>query len=449
MLVEETKTNNIQDALDYTLFSWSKQSGLNPLEIERAEGVYTYDAEGKKYLDFSSQLVNVNIGHSHPKVLKAITEQLSKVQFVSPASITEARAKLGAKIAQITPGDLNKTFFTLGGAESVENAIKLARIYTGKPKIISFYRSYHGATFAALGASGDMRKHQMELYGVPHMKHIENPYFYRCPWDTNSLEECGDKAIQNLERIISYENPETIAAIIMEGESGSSGCIKYPKDFWKKVREICDKNNMLLIDDEIMSGFARTGNMFACQNHEVVPDMMCVAKGLTAGYVPMGALIVSEKIASSFNDKMLPLGLTYSAHPVSCAAALATLEVYEEENLVERTREMGNYVEAKLLALKEKHPSIGDVRITGLLGCIELVKNRETKEHLIPWNSTNPDELVPMKEIGASLRKNGLTTLIRWNIVMIAPPLTITKEQVDEGMEILSKALDIADSYCM
>lgn len=439
--------SNVQDSLDYTLFSWSKQQGLNPLEIERAEGVYTYDANGKKYLDFSSQLVNINIGHSHPKVLKAITNQLSKVQFVSPAHTTEIRAKLGKKIAEITPGDLNKTFFTLGGAESVENAIKLARIYTGKPKIISFYRSYHGATYAALGASGDMRKHQMELFGVPHMKHIENPYFYRCPWDTNSMEECGEKAIQNLERIIDYENPDTIAAIIMEGESGSSGCIKYPKDFWKKVRTICDKNNMLLIDDEIMSGFARTGSMFATQNHEVVPDMMCVAKGLTSGYVPMGALIVSEKIAKAFDNKELPLGLTYSAHPVSCAAALATLEVYEEENLVERAREMGAYVEAKLLELKDKHPSIGDVRITGLLGCIELVKNRETKEHLIPWNSTIAEELIPMKKIAGNLRENGLTTLIRWNIVMIAPPLTISKAEVDEGIAILSKALDIADEY--
>jgi taurine--2-oxoglutarate transaminase len=444
--MQDLKSQNLQDAMNHTLFSWSKQTGLNPIEIERAEGVYTYDASGKKYIDFSSQLVNVNIGHGNKKVINAITKQLSKVQFVSPASITEVRAKLGKKIAQLAPGNLNKTFFTLGGSESVENAIKLARIYTGKHKIMSFYRSYHGASFAAMGAGGDPRKFEMEKFGVPHMLHVENPYFYRCPWDTKSLEACGDKAIQNIEKIIEYENPGSIAAIVMEGESGSSGCITYPEDFWKKIREICDKNNILLIDDEIMSGFARTGKMFAAENHGVVPDMMCIAKGLTSGYVPMGGLMVTDEIANSFNDRMLPLGLTYSAHPVSCAAALATLEVYEELNLVNRANEMGEYLKSQLLELQKKHLSIGDVRITGMLGCLELVKNRETKEHLTPWNAPE-DKMEPTHRIIARLRELGLTTLIRWNCIFVAPPLVITKEQIDEGVDILSKALRIADEY--
>jgi taurine--2-oxoglutarate transaminase len=374
---------------------------------------YTYSPDGNRYLYFSSQLVNVNIGHGNKKVINAITNQLNKVEFVSPASVTEVRAKLGNKISEITPGDLNITFFTLGGSESIENAIKLARIYTGKRKIISFYRSYHGATFAAMVAGGNPRKFEIEKFGVPHMLHVENPYFYRCPWDTKSLEECGEKALQNIEKIIEYESPDTIVAFILEGESGSSGCIKYSPFFWIKLRAICDKNNMLLIDDEIMSGFARTGNMFAAQNHGIVPDMMCVAKGLTSGYVPMGALIVRDKIAKAFDDKKLPLGLTYSAHPVSCAAALATLEIYEELNLVEKARKNGEYLKSKLLELQNKHLSIGDVRITGMLGCLELVKNRETKEHLTPWNATG-DKMEPTQRIVAKLRELlGLTTLIR------------------------------------
>ena len=270
----------ISDCLKHTLFSWTKQGGLNPIHAKKTEGVYITDVEGKRYLDFSSQLMNVNIGHGNNKVIQAINAQLENLQYVYPGMATNPRAQLGKLLSEITPKNLNKAFFTLGGAEAVENAIKLARVYTGRPKIISFYRSYHGATFAAMGAGGDPRKHPMEAYGVPHMIHVENPYAYRCPWNTETWEECGRMAAENIEQVIKYENPESIAAILMEGESGSSGCIKYPKGFWKRVKEITDRYGILIIDDEVMSGFGRTGKMFACEHHEVEPDLMCLAKGL-------------------------------------------------------------------------------------------------------------------------------------------------------------------------
>ena len=436
----------ISDCLNHTLFTWTKQGGLNPIHVKKAEGVYLTDVDGKTYLDFSSQAINVNIGHGNKKVIQAITDQLNDVQYAFPSLATEPRAKLGKLLAAITPSNLNKAFFTLGGAEAIENAIKLARVYTGRPKIVSFYRSYHGATFAALGASGDPRKHPIEAYGVPHMVHVENPYFYRCPWNTHSPEECGRMAAVNLEQVILYENPDSIAAILMEGESGTSGCIKYPDGFWQQVREIADRYGILIIDDEVMSGFGRTGKMFACDRHGVKPDLMCLAKGLTSGYLPLGALMVSDDIAAAFNDRPLPLGLTYSAHPVSCAAAVANLNVILEEKLADRAVSTGEYINLKMAELSEQHPSIGDFRNTGLLGCVELVKNRKTKVPTTPWNA-KPNEMEATARMASKTRELGMFTLVRWNWIFIAPPLTITKEQVDEGMDILSKTIEIADEY--
>ena len=434
----------LQQNLDHTLFSWSKQSGLNPISIERGEGVYVYDRDGKKYIDFSSQLLCVNIGHGNKKVLEAVSKQMSEVSYVFPGMITKARGELGKKLAEITPGSLNRTFFTLGGAEAIENAIKMARVYTGRAKVITQYRSYHGATYAAISAGGDPRKHAVDSQQMPNIIHVENPYFYRCPWGTSSLEECGEMCADNMERVIIYENPDSIAAIIMEGESGSSGCIKYPPGYWKRIRDIADKYGIVLIDDEVMSGFGRTGKWFGIDHHEVVPDMMCVAKGLTSAYLPLGGLIVKEEIAKHFDDKPLPLGLTYSAHPVSCAAALANISVYEEEGLIENAAKMGKYVEAKVEDLKAKHPSIGDFRNTGLLGCIELVKNRETKEPVTPWNA-KPEDMDVSNKMAAKIRELGMFTFVRWNWIFIAPPLCITKEEIDEGLDIISQAIDIAD----
>jgi taurine--2-oxoglutarate transaminase len=442
-----SKEQIIQENLDYTLFSWSKQGGLNPINAERAEGSYIYDRDGKRYLDFSSQLMNVNIGHGHPKVKAAVLKQMDELSYVFPGAATEVRGKLGKKLAELAPGNLTKTFFTLGGAEAIENAIKLARAYTGRHKIVSLYRSYHGATYGAMSAGGDPRKFGMDFQQVPNHIHVENPYFYRCPWGTDSIEECGEKGAEAMERMIQFENPSSVAAIIMEGENGSSGCIKYPPNYWKLVRAICDKYGILLIDDEVMSGFGRTGKMFAVEHHGVVPDMMCMAKGLTAGYLPLGGLIVTDAIAEKYNDAPLPLGLTYSGHPVCLAAALATVEIYEEDNLVQKAAEMGTYLESKVEALKAKHPSIGDFRNTGLLGCIELVKNRETKEPTTPWNAS-PDQMEATNRMAAKVRELGMFTFVRWNWIFIAPPLNVSKEEIDEGLEIISQAISIADEYC-
>ncbi len=437
----------LQDNLNHTIFSWSKQGGLNPIEAAKAEGVYLWDKSDKRYIDFSSQLMNVNIGHGRKEVSDAVVRQMQQVSYMAPSFTTDVRGQLGKKLAEICPGDLNKTFFTLGGAEAIENAIKLARLHTGRHKIMTQYRAYHGATLAASTAGGDPRKLLVDAQQAPNIVHVQNPYSYRCPWYSSSPEECGERAIANLEMILRYEGPENFAAIAMEGESGSSGCIKYPPFYLKKVRDICDKYGILLIIDEVMSGFARTGKWFGIDHHEVAPDIMCIAKGLTAGYLPLGGIVVSDKISKAYDEKYLPLGLTYSAHPVSCAAAVEVLDIYERENLVERAAMMGNYIDEKVEALKEKHPSIGDWRNTGMLGCIELVKNRKTKEPMAKWNCA-AHEMGAMAKVKAKIRELGMFTFVKWNFIFIAPPLTITEEQVDEGMEIISEAIALADPEC-
>lgn len=437
----------IKDNLDYTLFSWGKQGGLNPINVSHAKGSYFYDRDGKKYLDFSSQLMNVNIGHGNQRITEAVVRQMREMSYAYPGMATDIRGKLGKKIAEITPGNLTKSFFTLGGAEAIENAIKLARIYTGRHKVIAQYRAYHGATNGAISVGGDPRKFAVDSNAMPNIVHVENPYAYRCSWSSSSIEECGERAFANLERIVKLENPDSVAAILLEGESGSSGCIKYPPMYLKKVRELCDRYGILFIDDETMSGFGRTGKMFGIDHHNVTPDIMVMAKGLTSGYLPLGAAVVTNEIAEYFNENPMVIGLTYSAHPTLCAAALENIKIIEEDNLVEKSAEMGLYIEAEVEKLKTKHPSIGDFRNTGLLGCIELVKNRETKEPTTPWNA-KPHEMEPTLRMAAKVRELGMFTFVRWNFIFIAPPLNVTKEEVDEGLKIISQVISIADEYC-
>jgi taurine--2-oxoglutarate transaminase len=437
----------INDNLDYTLFSWGKQGGLNPINVSHAKGSYFYDRDGKKYLDFSSQLMNVNIGHGNQRITEAVTKQMKEMSYAYPGMATDIRGKLGKKISEITPGNLTKSFFTLGGAEAIENAIKLARIYTGRHKVIAQYRAYHGATNGAISVGGDPRKFAVDSNAMPNIVHVENPYAYRCPWSSSSIEECGERAFANLERIVKLENPDSVAAILLEGESGSSGCIKYPPMYLKKVRELCDRYGILFIDDETMSGFGRTGKMFGINHHGVTPDIMVMAKGLTSGYLPLGAAVVTDKIADYFNENAMIIGLTYSAHPTLCAAALENIKIIEEENLVERAAEMGTYIEAEVEKLKAKHPSIGDFRNTGLLGCIELVKNRKTKEPTTPWNA-KPHEMEATLRMAAKVRELGMFTFVRWNWIFIAPPLNVSKQEVDEGLKIISQVIAIADEYC-
>jgi taurine--2-oxoglutarate transaminase len=431
----------IQDSLDYTLFSWSKQKGITPIAIRYGEGVYLYDYGGKRYLDFSSGLMNVNIGHGNQRVTEAVTRQMQEVSYVTPSCVTKARGELGKKIASITPEGLSKTLFTVCGATSIDNAIKLARLYTGRHKILCRYQSFHGASYGAMSAGGDPRKLAADAQQAPNFVHFDIPLAYRWEFgEENLLKE----SIKNLERIIAFEGPQNIAAILLEGESGSSGCIKYPLGYLKKVREICDKYGILFIADEVMSGWGRTGKWFGFENHGIVPDMIATAKGITSGYLPLGALIVSDTIAARYDDNVLWLGLTYSAHPVSLAASLEVLKIYEDENLIENASAMGKYVDGKMEELKKKHPSIGDWRNTGLLGCVELVKNRVTKEPMAPFNA-KPDEMAVMNKVAARLKELGLYTFVRWNYIFVAPPLCITKDQMDEGLAMISEAIKIAD----
>ena len=431
----------IQDNLDYTLFSWSKQKGQNPIAVKYAEGVYLYDYDGKRYIDFSSGLMNVNIGHGNQRITDAVVKQMHEVSYVTPSCVTKARGELGKKLSEICPGDLNKAFFTICGATSIENGIKLARLYTGRHKILTRYQSYHGSSNGAMTASGDPRKLAVDSQQAPNFVHFDLPYLYRWQYgEENLLKE----SVASLERVIAYEGAGNIAAILLEGESGSSGCLQYPVGYLKAVRALCDQHGILLIMDEVMSGFGRTGKWFGFENHGIIPDMIAMAKGLTSGYLPFGCLMVSDKIATKFDDTVLSLGLTYSAHPVACAAALETLKIYEDDNLIKNAAAMGKYVTDQVELLKGKHPCIGNFRTTGLLGCLELVKNRTTKEPMAPFNA-KPDEMMVMNKVAAKIKELGMYTFVRWSYVFICPPLIVTKEQIDEGLAIISEALLIAD----
>lgn len=444
--MEITNQNRFDNNVNYTLFPYVAQNTLKPMHIKRAEGIFFYDVDDKQYIDFSSQYMNVNIGHGHSAVMDAVVEQMKSFSYMNPGFATNVRGELGLELSKLLPGNLTKTFFTLGGSDAIDSAVQIARSYTGRSKIVTMARSYHGGTYSTLSMSGDPRRLLLGNHNMADVVRADNPYFYRCPWGSGSIEECGINCAENLEKIIIGEGAETVAAIILEGESGTSGCIKYPPDFWRLVRQVCDKYGILLIDDEVMSGFGRTGKMFAVEHHNVMPDMMCMAKGLTSGYMPLGAVAVSKVISDYFDSKPLPCGLTYSAHPVSCAAALAVLNIYKEERLVENASEMGAYIFEKLQKLSNEHISIGDFRLTGLLGCIELVKDRDTKEPITsPIGGTHNMEV--MDKIDAIFKEQGLFTLIRWNIIFIAPPLCITKEQIDIAFKILSKGLCIADKY--
>ena len=419
----------------YTFFSWSVQSATNPIPISHAEGVYFWDIDGKKYLDFSSQLMNLNIGHQHPKVVNAIQEQASRLCYAHPGMATEPRGLLGEKIAKVAPGNLKKTFFCLGGAEANENAIKMSRFYTGRHKIMARYRSYHGATHGAITLTGDYRRLPVEP-ALPGVVHFLDPFCYRCPFGW-TIETCHRECISHVEEMINYEGTDKIAAIIMEGVTGSNGLIVPPDDYWPRIREICNKYGILLISDEVMSGWGRTGKWFAVDNWNVVPDIITTAKGITSGYVPLGAVIVSEPIADYFEDRMLWCGLTYSGHPLACAAGVATLSVYEEDDLLQNAVAMGKILAERLEEIKSKHASVGDARYIGLFSALEIVNNKTTKQPIDPLTDT-----------GKYLRENGLFTFIFHNVLFVVPPLCINQSQLEEGLQIIDKALEITDRLC-
>ncbi len=426
MNAQETKTLDKR----HNIHSWTVNDTLDPLVVERAEGVYFWDAAGKQYLDFSSQLVNMNIGHQHPKVIEAIKAQVDKLCYISPSMATSARSKAAQAIANITPGDLNQIFFTLGGSDANENALKLARLYTGKQKILAKWRSYHGASMGAISVSADPRRPPVEP-GVPGAVHFMDPFCYRCPFGLE-YPSCNLHCAEHVKQTVEMESADTIAAIILESQTGGPGFYAPPPGYMERIREICDENNILLICDEVMVGFGRTGEWFAIQHTDAVPDMITMAKGLTCGYVPLGAVAISDKIMETLRSKYLFVGLTFNAHPVSCAAAVATIGVYEDEDLIANSKHLGEVLLSRITALMDKHSVIGDVRGSGLFACLDLVADRDTK---------TPLAADKMQALKTTLLAQGLSTNLIGNRLFIGPPLIITEEQLQHGLDIIDAAL--------
>jgi taurine--2-oxoglutarate transaminase len=433
----------IQDCKDYTIFDWAAQNVIKPLAISHAKGIYIWDLNGKRYLDFNSQLMSVNIGHGDERVIAAIQEQVAKLPYCHPNFATEPRAELGKLLNEVTPPSIQKFLFTNGGAEAVESAIRIARAYTGKHKIISRYRSYHGSTFGAMSLTGEPRRWAAEP-GMPGVVRVQDPYTYRCLY-CKTEGGCNLNCLRSVEEVIEFEGAQNIAAIIMESVTGTNGIIIPPQGYWQGLRELCDKHNILLIADEVMAGFGRTGKWFAIEHYGVQPDMMTMAKGLTSSYVPLGALGISAKIAEKFGDTPLPYGLTYNSHTLALAAAVATIKVYQEDHLVENAAKMGEILKAELQKICDKHPAVGEVRAIGLFSIIELVKDKQTREPFVPFNPKAVDMAV-MNQIGAKMREDGLWTFIRWNTIFICPPLIINEEQLREGLAIVDNALNLADA---
>jgi len=434
----------VEDAKRYVLYSWSVQDAINPIAVAGAEGRYFWDYDGKRYLDFASQLVNVSIGHQHPKVVAAIKEQAERLTTIGPPMATESRSTLGRLLAEVTPGDLSMSFFTNGGAEANENAVKLARWYTGRHKVIARYRSYHGATGGAITLTGDPRRWPAEP-GIPGVVRMFDPYTYRCP--AGHPDPCPVcTGAPHLEEILQYEGPETVAAVILETVAGTNGIIVPPDGYLQSIREVCDRHGIVLITDEVMAGFGRTGKWFGVDNWDVVPDIMTVAKGINSGYVPLGAMIVREPIAEWVRGKYFAGGLTYSGHPLACAAAVASIEAFREEGIVENASAMGDVFREELAGLQERHPSIGEVRGLGCFWGLELVRSRETREPLVPFNATG-EAAAPVGRVGKAALERGLYLMTHWNVVMVCPPLTITRDELDEGIAVLDEALAVADEY--
>ena len=426
----------------HVVYSWKAQGSVDPIVIDRAEGIYMWDTDGKRYIDGCSGLLNINIGHGNRHVLEAMKAQMEKLCYVSPGFGTEPKARLAAMVAEVTPADLDYVFFTNAGAEAIENAIKAARWYTGRHKIYARWRSYHGATAGAITLTGDPRRWPAEP-GIPGVVHFFGPHPYRCPFGSKDAEECGVKTLEVLKTQIMLDGPKTIAAIFMEPIVGTNGIIIPPQNFMTGLRQICDENGILLVIDETMAGWGRTGKWFGIDNYGIVPDIITTAKGITSGYVPLGAMIWSKKIWDYFQENPFTGGLTYCGHALACAAGIANIEVYKKDGLIEKSAENGEYLNRKLQELKDKHPSVGDARCKGLWACIELTSDKKTRAPLAGFADS-------VKSVSAGLNKvlyeNGLYLFAKWDYIFISPPLIITREQIDEMVAAIDKGLDYTDS---
>jgi len=421
-------------------FTWSNQADARGLGIDRAEGAEFWSEDGKHWIDFESQVFNASLGHGCQSVIDAVKVQADTLAVAHPAAVYETKARLGEALAQVTPCGLDKFFFTLGGAEAIENALKIARMVTGRHKVITRYRSYHGATYGAMSLGGDARRFALEP-GISGVIRVEDPYCYRCPWGT-SPDVCHRQCVEQIERIIELEGPEHIAAVFVEPITGAAGGYIPPDDYLPALRKLCDKHGIMLVVDEVLTGFGRTGKWFACQHWDVIPDMITMGKGLTGGYAPLGAVAVNERIATHFEKNTLWAGLTSYAHPICCAAGLAAIEAYHSDGLIARAAAMEASLEKHLVALQRDFPVVDGARCKGLYGAFELVRDRSTRVPVVPWNGTG-SALEPTRLFRQRLAELGLHVLVRWHTVIIAPPLMISEAVLEQGFERLREALTL------
>jgi taurine--2-oxoglutarate transaminase len=430
----------------HVFHSWSAQGALDPIVVAGADGSWFWDEAGHRYLDFSSQLVNVNIGHQHPKLVAAIQEQAAKLCTIAPFHANEARSEAARLISELAPGDLDMVFFTNGGAEATENAVRMARLYTGRHKVLATYRSYHGATNGAITLTGDPRRWASEP-GMPGTVHFWGPFPYRSPFHATTAAEERARALTHLEDTIIFEGPQTVAAVILETVVGTNGILVPPDGYLAGVRALCDRYGIVFIADEVMSGFGRCGEWFAVDHWGVTPDLICFAKGVNSGYVPLGGVIISEKIADHFKERPYPGGLTYSGHVLGCASAVASITIFKEEGIIERARRLGReIIGPELTRMAAKHPSVGEVRGLGVFWAIELVRNPETREMLVPYNASGP-AAKPMAEFAAACKAKGLWPFTHFNRVHVVPPLTISDDDLRAGLAIIDEALEVTDRH--
>jgi taurine--2-oxoglutarate transaminase len=435
------------DARDHVFHSWAAQAQFDPARIARAEGSYFWDDEGRRYLDFSSQLVNVNIGHQHPRVVAAIAEQAARLCTVSPAFGNDTRSEAARLIAEVAPGDLDRVFFTTGGAEANEHALRMARLHTGRHKVFAAYRSYHGATAGAIAVTGEPRRWASEP-GMAGVVRYWGPYAYRSAFHAADEEEEGERALAHLRDTLMVEGPHTVAAILLETVVGTNGVLVPPPGYLAGVRALCDEFGIVMIADEVMSGFGRCGEWFAVDRWGVVPDLITFAKGVNSGYVPLGGVVLSRAVAASFDDRPYPGGLTYSGHPLACASAVASIGVFRDEGVLEHARALGrDVIGPELRALAQRHPSVGEVRGLGVMWALELVRDRETREPLVPFNATGA-AAAPMAEFAAACKQRGLWPFTHFNRTHVVPPCTTTPDEVREGIAVLDAALETVDRYC-
>ncbi|HET6560534.1 MAG TPA: aspartate aminotransferase family protein [Marmoricola sp.] len=427
----------------HVFHSWSAQATLDPMVVTRAEGAYLWDDQGNRFLDFSSQLVFTNIGHQHPTVVAAIQEQAAKLCTVAPQHANDARSEAARLVAEIAPDGLEHVFFTNAGAEAVEHAVRMARLHTGRVKVLSTYRSYHGGTQTAINVTGDPRRWASD-YGSAGTVKFFGPFLYRSEFDATTEEEECERALRHLRRTVELEGPGTVAAIVLETIPGTAGIMPPPAGYLAGVRELCDEHGIVMVLDEVMAGFGRAGTWLALDHYGVTPDLITFAKGVTSGYVPLGGVIISDGIYDTFAQRPYPGGLTYSGHPLACAAAVATIGAMRDEGMVEQAAALGSGVLGPgLAALAEKHPCVGEVRGVGAFWAVELVSDRSTKEPLAPYGGTSP----AMNEIVAACKKGGLLPFVNYNRIHVVPPCNTTPEQAREGLAILDTALSVGDAH--